>query len=160
MSELIEKIDSELTYGGARKISDFEAELLDQIDESYDAQIKMQRELDNAKRTTKGVQDTLKKIDDAINEYCSETTRNKILLSRGWQFMPEKAREIEEALSDKEIVEQKGRDLEENAFSSGTIGKATIGVSTALKDQSKKQTEKDVLEYEELSNGQGKAKND
>ena len=80
LTELIEEIDTKLTYGGARKISEFEAELLDQIDESYDAQIKMQRDLDYAKKETKRAQESLKKTDDAISEYCSETTKNKILL--------------------------------------------------------------------------------
>lgn len=51
-------------------------------------------------------------------------------------------------------------DLEENAFLGEKIGKATINVPTALKDQSKRQTDKDILEYEELLNGQGKAKDD
>ena len=126
--ELMENLDAQLTYGGARRISEFEAELLDQLDESYDAQIKMQRDLEYAQRDTKRAQDTLEKIDTAISEYCTETTRNKILLARGWQFMPEKAREIEEALSDREIVEQR------TTFLSDEIGKATVNTATESKD--------------------------
>lgn len=131
LTELMEKLDVQLTYGGARRISEFEAELLDQLDESYDAQIKMQRDLVYAQRDTKNAQETVKKMDDAISQYCSETTRNKILLARGWQFMPEKTREIEEALSDREIVEQR------HTFLGEEIGKATINTPTETKDKAK-----------------------
>jgi hypothetical protein len=106
LTKLIEKIDANLTYGGARKISEFESKLLDQIDENYDAQIKMQKNLEFAKQETEKTQKKLKETDDAIIMYCSATTRDKILLERGWQFMPEKAEEIKKALSDKEILEQ------------------------------------------------------
>lgn len=51
-------------------------------------------------------QETLSRTDNAIKQYCSETTKDKILLARGWQFMPEKAKVISEALSDKELLEQ------------------------------------------------------
>lgn len=112
LTELIEKLDTQLTYGGARRISEFEADLLDQLDESYKTQIKMQKDLGYAQKHTKRAQETLKKTDAAIGEYCSETTRNKILLARGYQFMPEKEREIEEALSDREIVEQRNANNE------------------------------------------------
>lgn len=110
LTELIEEIDTKLTYGGARKVSEFEAELLDQIDESYDVQIKMQRELDYEKRNTIRAQENLKRTEDAISEYCSKTTRDKILLARGWQFRPEEVEEIRKALSDREILEQINRD--------------------------------------------------
>ncbi len=107
LTELIERLDTQLTYGGVRRISEFEAELLDQIDENYDIQIKMQRDLEFAKKDRERIQESLKKQDDAISEYCSETTKNKILLATGWQFTPEKAQEIQAALSDKEILEQR-----------------------------------------------------
>ena len=37
--ELMEDLDVHLTYGGARKISEYEAELLDQLDENFDYQV-------------------------------------------------------------------------------------------------------------------------
>lgn len=107
LTELIEEIDTKLTYGGVKKISEFEAELLDQIDEIIDIQIKMQRKLDYAEGKTRRAQEDLGKTDNAIKEYCSETTRDKILLARGWQFRPEKAKKITEAYSDKELLERK-----------------------------------------------------
>lgn len=114
LPELIEEIDTNLIYGGARKISEFEAELLDQMDESFDAQIKMQRDLDYTRESTKRAQEELKKTENAINKYCSETTRDKILLARGWQFNPQKAKNIEEALCDKELLEQLNKENEQN----------------------------------------------
>lgn len=107
LAELIEEIDIKLAYGGARRVSEFEAELLDQIDESFDAQIKMQRDLEYAKRDARSAQEALKKTDDAIREYCSETTIDKIFLVRGHQFMPEKAKKITAEPSDKELLERR-----------------------------------------------------
>ena len=40
-----------------------------------------------------------------MDKYCSETTKNKILLERGWQFSPKDMKDIQDAPSDKEIVE-------------------------------------------------------
>ncbi len=110
--ELMEDLDVHLTYGGARKISEYEAELLDQLDENFDYQIRMQRDLAVAKANQQKTQESLKKTDDAISEYCSETTKNKILLERGWQFMPEEAQVIRDALSDKELLMKRNNDKE------------------------------------------------
>ncbi len=105
-SELMEDLDNNLVYGGAKRISEYESELLDQIDESCDYQIKMKRELDRVKGSLQNTEESLRKTDDAIGKYCSEMTQNKILLARGYQFRPEKEEEIVNALSDKEQIEQ------------------------------------------------------
>ena len=110
LTELMERLDEQLTYGGARRISEFEAELLEQLDESYSAQIKMQTDLGYSQRDTKSAQETIKNMDNAISQYCSETTRDKILLERGWQFSPEKSEEIRNAQSDREEIESLKRE--------------------------------------------------
>ena len=46
ITELMEQLDDNLVYGGARRISDYELELLDQMDENFDCQIKMQKDLE------------------------------------------------------------------------------------------------------------------
>lgn len=46
--ELMEQLDDNLVYGGARRISDYELELLDQMDENFDCQIKMQKDLERS----------------------------------------------------------------------------------------------------------------
>ena len=150
LTELMERLDAQLTYGGARRISEFEAELLNQLDESYDAQIKMQRDLGYAQANEKRAQETLRTTDTAISQYCSETTRDKILLTRGWQFPTTKARQIEEALSDKEIVEQT-RQIEGYTLSAETIGKATISVSIAKKDETLQQIARDEQTLQEAT---------
>lgn len=114
LTELIEEIDKNLIYGGARRISEFESELLDQVDESFDAQIRMQRDLYYTRKSTQTVQEDLRKTEKAIDKYCSETTKDKILLARGWQFNPQKEKEIAEAFSDKELVEQRKKENEQN----------------------------------------------
>lgn len=113
LAELIEEVDAKLAYGGARRVSEFEAELLDQIDENFDTQIKMQRDLYYAEKGKAKVEEDLKKTEDAIGEYCSETTKNKILQARGWQFMPEEAEKIKRALSDKQLLEQISNGVEQ-----------------------------------------------
>lgn len=105
-TELMEELDQKIEYGGARKISEYEEELLDQIDQIYDDQIKIQDDLKRAKMNIEERKDVLEKTDSAIDKYCTSTTRDKILLARGWQFMPEKAAEIESSKSDKEIIEE------------------------------------------------------
>ena len=110
----MEDIDVHLTYGGARKISEYEAELLDQLDESFDCQIRMQSDLKYANESLQKTNETLKKTDDAISEYCSETTENKIRLKRGWQFSQEEEQAIRSALSDKELIEANNDKVIEN----------------------------------------------
>ena len=106
LTELMDDLDLNLTYGVAKRISEYEAELLDQLDDSFDDQLRAQREVDSLKRKLEISKEKLEKTDGAIGEYCSETTRKKILLARGWQFMNEEATQIQEALSDKDIVEK------------------------------------------------------
>ena len=108
LTELMEYIDSNLTYSGARRISEYEAELLDQLDDSFDEQLRAQREVVSAKGKWQRINEKLEKTDNAIAAYCSETTREKILLARGWQFMPEEADRIKGALSDKDILRLSG----------------------------------------------------
>lgn len=76
-------------------------------------------------------QETLSRTDSAIEQYCSETTRDKILLARGWQFMPQKAKEISESLSDKELLEQQGHQFERKKDSSTEITMQSV-VSNAI----------------------------
>lgn len=150
LTELMKRLDAQLTYGGARRISEFEAELLNQLDEICDAQIKMQRDLGYAQANAKRAQEKLSTTDTAISQYCSETTRDKILLTRGWQFPSAKARKIKEALSDKQIVEQT-RQIEGHTLSAETIGKATISVSTAEKDEAQQQIARDEKTLQEAT---------
>ena len=48
--ELMQELDKNLQYGGAKHLSDKEIELLDKLDESYDIQIKLQQELERIKQ--------------------------------------------------------------------------------------------------------------
>ena len=104
-AEIMADLDSNLTYGGSRRISGYETELLDQMDEILDMQIKTKKELDEVKRKNDVDKEKLTKNDEALDKYCSETTKNKILLERGWQFSPKDMKDIQDAPSDKEIVE-------------------------------------------------------
>lgn len=102
--ELMEELYENLTYGGARKISKYEAELLNKLYKAYDYIRELKKDLKkDFTHETEETNKVLKTIDDAINKYCSETTVKKILLARGEKFDNEN--EIINALSDKELIE-------------------------------------------------------
>ena len=106
LTELMEDLDSNLTYGGAKKISEGEAELLDQLDENFAYQLSLKSELERAQKTLADNKKELEELHSGISEYCSETTMKKILLKTGWQFREEEAKRIKEAPSDKELVDR------------------------------------------------------
>lgn len=140
LTELMEELDSNLIYGEARRISEYEAELLDQLDENFDYQIRIQREVDNSKRELKRIKEELEKTDGAIGEYCSETTRKKILLARGWQFMSEEEDRIKRALSDKDILRLS--EGNEPLLTFQQIGQGTTGDFRANPEQASKAFER------------------
>lgn len=141
-AELMKNLDSNLRYGGARRISDYEAELLDEIDENFDAQIKLQKNLITAQKSIESAQKKMRETEDAINEYCTETTRDKILLARGWQFQPERTEEISTSLSDKEEIHRLTMRLAvSNAISKGVTSKDLADAESV--EKSEKLTQKD-----------------
>ena len=49
--ELMSQLDAKIQYGGAQKLTEFEMELLDQIDRMCDTQIELQTNLKNEKNS-------------------------------------------------------------------------------------------------------------
>ena len=145
LEQLMGEIDSNLKYSGARMLSEYEAELLDRLDESYDEQIMMQRNLQFAKTNLDKMRKMLEKTDDAIGEYCSEMTGKKIFLARGWQYLTKEAKAIKEALSDKELLEQTGISMQSavsNAISNGVTSERVEGAAHVEQNEiSSKETE-------------------
>lgn len=144
-AELMRDLDNHLTYGGARRISEYEAELLDQIDESCDQQIGMKRELDATKRNLEITQERQRRTDKAIEDNCSETTRLKIRIERGDQLgMAEKIDEqtVLSSPSDKQLVAE----LEK---SKRKITMQTL-VTNALESQANRSGEVDKADSVEL----------
>lgn len=129
VTELISNLDNNLVYGGARRISTYEADLLDQMDESFDFQIKMEKALEQMKEASQKEQKRLQETDNAIDRYCSEDTKKKILLARGWQFSPDERDRIEKTLSDKELIEKQ----REEETIRGDI-KTLVTMKTAVKN--------------------------
>ena len=107
-SELMRELDEGLGYGGARRISEFEAQLLDQLDESYDATIRAQRALDSAEKTLDSERQYSRKIDKAIRENCTETNYWRIVTAAGYQLglgAGINLEQIENFPSDKQLIE-------------------------------------------------------
>lgn len=128
VTELISNLDNNLVYGGARRISTYEADLLEQMDAIFDSQIKMEKALEQMRMASQKEQKRLQETDDAIDRYCSEDTKKKILLARGWQFSPDEKDRIEKTLSDKELIEKQREE------SRGGDGKTSITMKTAVKN--------------------------
>ena len=113
--ELMNNLDNSLVYGGVRRISDEELELLNQLDENFDSIIKMQNELNVTKKSLKNTETLLNRTDEAINENCSEITRLKILVARGWQLGLSDGIDKEtviKSLSDKQLIEELKEQIE------------------------------------------------
>lgn len=110
--ELMGELDEGLSYGGARKISEFEAQLLDQLDESYDTTISAEKELSYAQDSLKKQRKTSTEIDAAIKKYCTETNYWKIVTSAGHQLGLGSGitlEQIENSPSDKQLIESMTR---------------------------------------------------
>lgn len=109
LQELREEQDESIEYDGGKKLSDTEIELLEQLDESYDDIIKLNRELKSKKVALDYEKERASKIDEAVRENCSDITYLKILLHSGYQLganskMSEE--QIVNSQSDREIIMQ------------------------------------------------------
>ena len=149
-AELTEELDNNLIYGGAKRLSEDEIELLDQLDQSYDYQMRIQKELEVTKSSLKTVQENLVKTDEAINENCSEITRLKILVSRGYQIGASEKFDLETILkspSDKQLLEERNisiqalvmNALESEASRDGIIHNVDMVEKEALREENSKE---------------------
>ena len=124
--EIIEVLDSKLSYGGARRMTKEEAKLLDRIDLLSDAQIKTDRDLGTMRVHLDAMNKRINETTEAVAKYCTPTNYKRIIGEAGYQWGPKQLKEIAETPSDKEIIEQyqKGKnvlieDAVKNAIESG-----------------------------------------
>ncbi|MBE5822387.1 MAG: hypothetical protein E7311_07385 [Clostridiales bacterium] len=109
IENLKQKIDENLIYGGARRITDYEAKLMDQLDLMYDNSIKTTRELEITKKSLEQEKEKNKCIMDAVEKNTTDLTTHKILMASGYQFGSNSKftpSEIIEGKSDKQIIEE------------------------------------------------------
>ena len=151
ISELMTELDKNLTYGGARRLSEYEEELLDQMDEMFDMQIKTKKELEAVNIENDKNKKTIQKNDEAMDMYCTETTRDKILLYRGWQFSDKQKKDIQEASSDKEIIEEMPKNSQitvnkavTNALSSQVTSEQVEAAKNVENTEQSKQNEENI----------------
>ena len=111
--EIIEVLDSKLSYGGARRMTKEEAKLLDRIDLLSDAQIKSDRDLGTMKVHLDAMNKRINETTEAVAKYCTPTNYKRIIGEAGYQWGPKQLKEIAETPSDKEIIEQyqKGKNI-------------------------------------------------
>ena len=79
-------------------------QLLDQLDESYDMQIRVTGELENTRTSLEAERKKIIETDNAIKENCSEITKLKIFAARGYQLTPEQKVLVANSPSDKELL--------------------------------------------------------
>lgn len=111
--EILEVLDSKLSYGGARRMTREEAKLLDRIDLLSDAQIKSDRDLGTMKVHLDAMNKRINETTEAVAKYCTPTNYKRIIGEAGYQWGPKQLKEIAETPSDKEIIEQyqKGKNI-------------------------------------------------
>ena len=111
--EIIEVLDSKLSYGGARRMTKEEAKLLDRIDLLSDAQIKTDRDLGTMRVHLDAMNKRINETTEAVAKYCTPTNYKRIIGEAGYQWGPKQLKEIAETPSDKEIIEQyqKGKNI-------------------------------------------------
>lgn len=102
VEELMQQLDENIEYHGARKLSDYEIELLDQLDDIYTDKIKNDKELASTKKAYLKQMEKLNATNDAIKRNCTDITVQKILIAQGYQVKNEE--EILNLPSDKEII--------------------------------------------------------
>ena len=104
--QLMNELDSKLIYGGATRLSEFEALLLDRLDESYDSVLNSERELNNRENKIERLEGRIEDIIKVAKVNCTEGTYKKINLANGWQYPLSESRTIQEAKGDREIIAQ------------------------------------------------------
>lgn len=121
VEELMQQLDENIEYPGARKLSDYEIELLDQLDDVYTNNIKNDKELANTRKAYLKQTEKLNATNDAIKQYCTDITVQKILIAQGYQSKNEE--EILNLPSDKEIIEKqiKAQKLQDSVEQSRTL---------------------------------------
>lgn len=146
--ELLEILDSRLSYGGARRMSREEAKLLDKIDLMSDAQIRTERDLSSERQQLDAMHERINATTSAVAKYCTQTNYKRIIGEAGYQWGERDLREIAETPSDKELIEQyqKGKnilieDALKNAVESGVA-----------KDDVQRVEQKDPKDKDEIIN--------
>ncbi len=111
--EIIEVLDSKLSYGGARRMTKEEAKLLDRIDLLSDAQIKTDRDMGTMRVHLDAMNKRINETTEAVAKYCTPTNYKRIIGEAGYQWGPKQLKEIAETPSDKELIEQyqKGKNI-------------------------------------------------
>lgn len=105
VEKLMQQLDEKIQYKGAKKLSEYEIELLDQIDEMYDNQIKVNKELSSTKKAYLKQTEKLNATNNAIEQNCTYNTAKKIFII-AQDFQARDAEEILNLPSDREIIER------------------------------------------------------
>ncbi len=103
--EILGLVDDSLSYDGTPKLTQREALVMDKFDYSCDLLNRQKSELERTKREKEALDQRVRKFQDAIKRNCSDLTALRILVeAAGWQVSPQQLEQIEESLTDREIV--------------------------------------------------------
>lgn len=113
--ELMDRVDSEIVYEGASKLSPRECEMMDTMDALFVSQAKMERDLGNLTKEKERLEERQNQMLDVAKTSCTRGTYLRILDASGYQLGMEDLETMKSTMSDKEMLEQvdpSGRALE------------------------------------------------
>ena len=111
----MDKVDSEIVYEGASKLSPRECEMMDTMDALFVSQAKMERDLGNLTKEKERLEERQNQMLDVAKTSCTKGTYLRILDASGYQLGMEDLETMKSTMSDKEMLEQvdpSGRALE------------------------------------------------
>lgn len=111
--EILEDADKSISFPNAKKLTERESELQDSLDRTYDVIFNLRQDKNSLTVRYGMLEEENKKILEVINESCTQATRDKVILASGYQFSPQKQEEINNAPTDKEIIENQNKTIKE-----------------------------------------------
>ena len=93
--KLMEKVDSEIEYKGATKLTERECKLLDELDKTYDKYLNMERDINRLEYEKNRAVSRNEKMLDVSRSLCDNITYLKILQASGYQLSYDQLKLIE-----------------------------------------------------------------
>lgn len=113
-AELLQRADETISYEGARKLTEREGKTLAELEKVCDSVVRLQKENRSLGVRLEDSQAKVEGIMKSVKENCSDTTKDKISLdNKMWQYTQEESKRINEAPSDKTLIETQSEKINE-----------------------------------------------
>lgn len=105
-SELLTRLDGELSYNGTPRYTKSEDEMLSKLDESYKQLIKARSALETANRELEGERKKSTTLMTGIKEKCSDVAFEQIVVKNGYWNSSQRSDDIDSLPTDRQVREQ------------------------------------------------------